>query len=80
VAALTAVYNTRYTTGTITNVLYAASGNAVDYAYQTCGITYSYTIELRDTGTYGFQLPASQITPTGAETAAFFVKLGQDLA
>lgn len=32
------------------------------------GIKYSYTLELRDTGTYGFALPASQIQATGEET------------
>jgi hypothetical protein len=31
---------------------------------------YSYTIELRDKGTYGFSLPASQIQPTVRETWA----------
>lgn len=28
---------------------------------------YSYTIELRDTGNYGFTLPANQIEPSGKE-------------
>jgi len=28
---------------------------------------YGYTVELRDTGQYGFQLPASQIIPSGQE-------------
>lgn len=75
VNALTAHYNTRYTIGTITNVLYAASGNSVDYARAVAGITSSYTIELRDTGSYGFQLPASQIVPSGVETTSFFMSL-----
>lgn len=30
-------------------------------------IKYSYTIELRDTGKYGFILPPSEIIPTGKE-------------
>jgi len=77
IAALTPFYNTRYTLGTITNTLYAAAGNAVDYAFVTCGITLSYTIELRDTGSFGFQLPASQIVPSGIETTAFFLRLAQ---
>jgi len=78
--ALTAVNNIRYTIGTITNVLYAASGSAVDFGYENAGIKYSYTIELRDTGTNGFQLPVNQIVPSGNENNAFFLKLGQDVA
>jgi hypothetical protein len=41
----------------------------VDYGY-LAGITYSYTIELRDTGTFGFLLPAVEIVPTAQETWA----------
>ena len=46
-----------------------ASGTTVDYAYAQ-GITYSYTLELRDTGTYGVLLPEDQILPTAEETWA----------
>jgi hypothetical protein len=31
-------------------------------------IKYSYAVELRDTGEYGFLLPADQIIPSGKET------------
>jgi hypothetical protein len=34
------------------------------------GIKYSLTVELRDTGNYGFVLPASQILPSGEEVWA----------
>ena len=34
------------------------------------GIVYSFTPELRDTGRYGFVLPANQILPTSIETYA----------
>lgn len=34
----------------------------------SAGIKYSYTFELRDTGRFGFALPANQIIPTGIET------------
>lgn len=44
-----------------------ASGSTVDWTYEH-GIKYSYTFELRDTGTYGFLLPAKQIIPTAEET------------
>lgn len=44
-----------------------ASGNTIDWSYSQ-GIKYSFTFELRDTGRYGFLLPASQIVPTAHET------------
>ena len=44
-----------------------ASGITVDWAYDS-GIKYSFSFELRDTGRYGFLLPASQIIPTAQET------------
>ena len=48
------------------NGLYLNSGASRDWAYDT-GVKLSYTIELRDNGTYGFVLPADQIIPTGQE-------------
>jgi len=47
--------------------LYQTTGTSTDYWYYKSGIVFSYCIELRDTGTYGFQLPANQILPTGRE-------------
>ena len=44
-----------------------ASGNTIDWAYNQ-GIKYSYTFELRNTGRYGFIVPANQIIPTAKET------------
>ena len=44
-----------------------ASGGTIDWTYNQ-GIKYSYTFELRDTGRYGFLLPANQIIPTAQET------------
>jgi len=49
------------------NQLYLTSGSSDDWAYSKAGVPLSYTIELRDTGTYGFELPANQIIPTGQE-------------
>lgn len=45
-----------------------ASGVTSDYYYETEGVVHSYTIEVRDTGAYGFELPANQILPTATET------------
>lgn len=38
-----------------------AAGGSDDFAYDT-GIKLSYTVELRDTGAYGFTLPESQVS------------------
>ncbi|HEB60348.1 MAG TPA: hypothetical protein ENJ06_00830 [Phycisphaeraceae bacterium] len=46
--------------------LYLAGGDCTDWHYGANGIL-SWTIELRDTGFYGFELPAGQIIPTGEE-------------
>lgn len=44
-----------------------ASGGSIDWSYNL-GIKYSFAFELRDTGRYGFILPANQIIPTATET------------
>ncbi|KAH8602719.1 hypothetical protein B0O99DRAFT_604044 [Bisporella sp. PMI_857] len=67
-AAIRAVSGTTYTIGNSCRALYATTGSAPDYLHGVANATYAYTYELRDTGTYGFQLPASQISPTVKET------------
>ncbi len=47
-------------------LLYPAAGVADDWFYGDRG-AWSLTIELRDTGVWGFELPADQILPTGRE-------------
>ncbi|KAM8750188.1 carboxypeptidase A1-like [Acanthopagrus schlegelii] len=64
---LASLYGTRYRYGSIINTIYPASGGTIDWTYNQ-GIKYSYTFELRDTGRYGFLLPANQIIPTAQET------------
>ncbi|XP_023132387.2 carboxypeptidase A1 [Amphiprion ocellaris] len=64
---LASLYGTRYRYGSIIDTIYQASGSTVDWTYNQ-GIKYSYTFELRDTGRYGFILPANQIIPTSQET------------
>ena len=46
------------------------SGNTMDWAYGAQGITYSYILELRDTGEHGFLLPPEQIIPAQDEAWA----------
>lgn len=49
-----------------------AAGASDDYAKGVAGIKYSYTVELRDKGNYGFLLPPKEIIPTGIETFEAF--------
>ncbi|XP_034390229.1 carboxypeptidase A4 [Cyclopterus lumpus] len=67
VEKLTSLYGTRYKVGSICNIIYQASGGSIDWTYDI-GIKYSFAFELRDTGRYGFILPANQIIPTASET------------
>ncbi|GLG98820.1 Zinc carboxypeptidase A 1 [Gryllus bimaculatus] len=61
-------YGTQYTVGNIVDIIYVASGSSMDWVRGTFDTPYTYTYELRDTGRYGFLLPATQIIPTGEET------------
>jgi murein tripeptide amidase MpaA len=70
VAGIRAVSGTVYTSGNSCRHLYATTGSAPDYVLGVGSANYAYTIELRDRGTYGFVLPANQITPTVTETWA----------
>ena len=45
-------------------------GGSDDWAKGGAGIKYSYTVELPDTGSYGFLLPSRYIEGVGRETHA----------
>ncbi|KAK9516269.1 hypothetical protein VZT92_024210 [Zoarces viviparus] len=64
---LKSFYGTSYKVGNICNIIYQASGGSIDWSYDN-GIKYSFAFELRDTGRFGFLLPANQIVPTASET------------
>lgn len=70
VAAVKAVYGTVFEYGPICSTIYQATGSSVDYFDATVGADFAFTTELRDTGTYGFVLPATQITPSAVEAYA----------
>lgn len=57
----------RYSVDTGNEMLSSGTGASADYAMHELGIKYSYTIELRDTGTQGFLLSPSYIDTTGLE-------------
>ncbi|KAI1495368.1 zinc carboxypeptidase [Biscogniauxia mediterranea] len=58
---------TTFTFGPSGAVLYTTTGAAPDHVYSIGGADFSYTIELRDTGDFGFVLPPEQIRPTAEE-------------
>jgi len=65
-----------YDQGPIYSTIYQASGGSVDWVYGDQG-RFGFTIELRDTGTYGFQLPPEQILPTCEENLPAILHLSE---
>lgn len=61
-------YGTSYRYGPSSVIIYQNSGGSKDYTYGVLKIKYSFALELRDQGRYGFLLPANQIIPTAMET------------
>lgn len=43
------------------------SGTTKDYVYGRLNVKYTFSMELRDTGKYGFLLPSRLIKPTAME-------------
>jgi hypothetical protein len=72
VDALRAVNGLNFVVGTPPDLLYVASGGSFDYVKGTQGIQYAYSPELRPAtaGQGGFDIPASNIVPSGREIAA----------
>jgi len=79
IKSLQSVHGTEYTIGNTAEILYAASGGSHDWAKGGAGIKFSYCYELRDTGDYGFILPANQIIPSGEETFAGVMSMAEDV-
>ncbi|KAL9706931.1 hypothetical protein quinque_010449 [Culex quinquefasciatus] len=69
-AAAIALYKrhgTQYEFGNTADVLYIASGSTRDWALGTYNVPIAASYEFRDTGNYGFLLPADQIIPNSEE-------------
>lgn len=79
IKALYNEYGTRYRVGPSSIIIYANSGSTKDWAYGVLGVKYAFALELRDTGRYGFALPANQIMPTGMETFAAIKAMAMEL-
>jgi len=77
--ALTAVHGKHYDVGCIPCLLYIASGSSADWAHGDQKIPFSISMELRDTGLYGFLLPADQIIPTAEETWALHITVARHI-
>ncbi|XP_075462876.1 carboxypeptidase O-like [Ascaphus truei] len=74
VAKMKEKHNNQYRVGSASVILYDNSGSSMDWATDQ-GINLTYTFELRDNGTYGFQLPADQIKPTCEETMTAMISM-----
>ncbi len=68
-AAIESVHGMTYVYGPGYTTIYPTTGSVKDWMYGDRGIL-GWTIELRDTGTYGFILPAQFIIPTAEENFA----------
>lgn len=70
--AIAAIDGQQYEVGASGSTLYLSSGDSRDWA-KHIGIKYAYIAELRDTGRFGFLLPAKFIVDTAKEAreAAF---------
>ncbi|KAK3295196.1 uncharacterized protein B0H64DRAFT_416990 [Chaetomium fimeti] len=78
--AMGAAHGTEYRAGAACELLYAASGDSADWAFEVLGVDYAYTVELRPglrgrgpggaAGAAGFRLPERHIRGTAEEAWA----------
>ncbi|KDN41435.1 Zn-dependent exopeptidase [Tilletiaria anomala UBC 951] len=73
--ALRELHKSSFTTGRICDLLFSSWSNSIDWSYAVAKIKWSFAVELRDVGTYGFLLPAQQIVPTGEELVSMLAYL-----
>lgn len=68
-----------YIAGPVATTLYLASGGSVDWMYGAQGIL-AWTVEVRDTGSYGFVIPPSEVLPCAQENWAALLAATERLA
>lgn len=78
-SAIAAETGLNYTAGPVGSTLYLASGGSVDWVYGARAAL-AWTIEVRDTGAYGFIMPPTEIVPCARECFAAVIKMAQATA
>jgi len=75
--AIRGVNGLQFTVGTPPDILYVASGGSFDWAKESNGMKWAYSPELRPAtqAQGGFNIPASNIVPSGREIFAAFVAM-----
>ncbi|XP_063697373.1 zinc carboxypeptidase-like [Culicoides brevitarsis] len=71
-------YGTQYEFGDIVTTIYVASGGSIDWVKGVHDTPFVFVYEMRDTGRYGFILPAEQIVPNAEETLDSLVTMVQE--
>lgn len=77
--AMEGVHGTSFDARTGSGGIGLASGVAPDWSFGELGVM-AWTYELRDTGQFGFQLPASQLVPAAEECVAGLLRLAEQMA
>ncbi|KAH8554888.1 hypothetical protein BGW37DRAFT_215498 [Umbelopsis sp. PMI_123] len=67
VKSLKRVHDKQFEIAPVCQSVSETSGDAIEWSYAKQHVKYSYEIQLRDTGSYGFLLPPSEILPSGEE-------------
>jgi len=77
--AIAAETGVNYIAGPVGSTLYLASGGSVDWVYGS-RTALAWTVEVRDTGTYGFIMPPAEILPCARECFAAMLAMAQATA
>jgi carboxypeptidase A len=72
-------FGTKYQFGNIVTTIYVASGGSIDWIKGVPDTPFVFVYEMRDTGRYGFILPAKEIIPNAQETIDSLVEMIKQL-
>ncbi|KAG2185881.1 hypothetical protein INT43_002319 [Umbelopsis isabellina] len=67
VKSLKRVHDKQFEIAPVCESVSETSGDSIEWLYTKQHVKYSYEVQLRDTGSYGFLLPPSEILPSGEE-------------
>lgn len=79
VTAIASVNDLKFKFGSVYSTIYAVTGGSIDYTYGEAKVKYSFGIECRDTGQYGFVQPPEAIIPAGKEMTAGFIAMALEI-